>query len=244
MKVLLAGATGFIGKHLLQTLLKDGHEVIVGVRNICDHNENAIELDFANMPYEKNIVENLQGFNVVINAVGIIAETKNQSFKQMHADAPIALFKAAKIAKVQKIIQISALGTKDGVTPYHTSKEEANVYLRALGVDYALLHPSIVYGDDGKSTALFQALASLPFTPIIQDGSQKLQPIYIDDLSATVLTCMKSDKKKIELEVVGEDIVSYKELLQGFRTWLGYKPTKTVSLPTIGTNIIGKILGW
>jgi uncharacterized protein YbjT (DUF2867 family)/uncharacterized membrane protein YphA (DoxX/SURF4 family) len=242
MKILLTGATGFIGKSLLQALLKHGHQVISSVRDTHDFSKNSIELDFTDMPDEKSLVQKLQGFDIVINAVGIIAPSKNQSFKQMHTQAPISLFKAVKAANVKKIIQISALGTKDGVTPYHTSKAEADTYLRELDIEYAILHPSIVYGDDGKSTALFQALASLPFTPIIEDGSQKLQPIYIDDLSATVLACIDSCEKKIELDLVGEDVVSYKELLQGFRLWLGYKPTKAVSMPTIGTDTLGKIL--
>ncbi len=242
MKILLTGATGFIGKSLFQTLQDYGHQVTAAVRKKDSLNKNSIKLDFTDMPDEKSLVSSLQGFDIVINSVGIIAPSKNQSFNQMHTQAPIALFKAAKIAKVQKVIQISALGTQDGVTPYHTSKEEADAYLRELGISYAILHPSIVYGDDGKSTALFQALASLPLTPIIKDGTQKLQPIHIDDLSTTVLASIKSDEQKIELALVGEDIVSYKELLQGFRSYLGYRPTKTVSMPTIGTDMIGKIL--
>jgi len=60
---------------------------------------------------------------------------------------------------------------------------------------------------------------------------------------ATVQKSIYSAKKTIELNVVGGQSVTYKALLQGFRQYLGYKPTKSVSVPTIGTSVHGKILG-
>jgi uncharacterized protein YbjT (DUF2867 family)/uncharacterized membrane protein YphA (DoxX/SURF4 family) len=188
------------------------------------------------------LVKNLQDIDVVINCVGIIAATKTQSFEQMHTTAPIMLFDACKQAHVKKIVHISALGTQEGTTPYHLSKNKADSYLRGLGIDYAILHPSVVYGDDGKSTALFQALSTLPFVPIIADGAQQLQPIYIDDLTRCVQTAISSKQKAIELNLVGETPISYKEMLFGFRAWLGKRPSKAISVPTLGTDIIGKIL--
>ncbi|MFK5976482.1 MAG: SDR family oxidoreductase [Sulfurovum sp.] len=233
MKILIIGATGFIGKSIYQKLKENNYDVVASTRDF---------IDFATLNQDTKLIEKLQGFDVVVNAVGIITQQKGQSFEQMHTIAPIILFDACREVGVKKVIQISALGSQSGTTLYHTSKNRADEYLRDLGLDYAILHPSIVYGDDGKSTALFQGLATLPITPIIKDGSQLLQPIRIEDLVATVQKVVESSEPKIELNVVGATAISYKELLSIFREWLGYKPTKTISLPTIGTNIIGKIL--
>ena len=242
MKILIVGATGFIGKSIYENLVKENFEVIAGLRSPLQFDGDAIKIDFLTLIEDKELHQKLKGFDVIINTVGIIAPKDAQTFEQMHTVAPIALFEMAKEAGVKKIIQISALGSQNGTTPYHTSKNKADIYLRNLGLDYAILHPSVVYGDDGKSTALFQALASLPLVPIIGDGSQKLQPVTVVDLVATVRKALLSTQKQIELDVVGEEPVSYKELLQGFRTWLGYKPAKTISVPTFGTNVIGKVL--
>ncbi|HIP29299.1 MAG TPA: SDR family oxidoreductase [Sulfurospirillum arcachonense] len=233
MKILVIGATGFIGKAIYQTLKQSSDEVIASTREF---------IDFTVLQNDKELVNKLQSFDIVVNTVGIIAETKTESFEQMHTIAPITLFDACKEAGVKKVIHISALGSENGTTAYHTSKNRADEYLRQSGLEYAILHPSIVYGDDGKSTALFQGLATLPLTPIVGDGSQLLQPICIEDLVATVQKFIESDDKKIELNVVGEEPVTYKELLEIFRGWLGHKPTKSVSVPTIGTNVLGKIL--
>ena len=233
MKILIIGSTGFIGKSIYNFLKRDNDEVVASTRTL---------IDFSCLQDDKELVKKLQDFDVVVNAVGIIAETKTQTFEQMHTIAPIVLFDACRKARVQKVIHISALGTQKGITLYHTSKNRADEYLRASGLDYAILHPSIVYGDDGKSTALFQALAMLPLLPIIGDGQQVLQPIALEDLLVTVKRAIESSDKQIELDLVGAKSMSYEELLQGFRTWLGLKPTKSVSVPTFGTDFLGKIL--
>jgi len=233
MKILIIGATGFIGKAIYQKLEESEYEVIKASHD---------EIDFLDLQNDKELVNKLKIFDVVINAVGIIAQTKEATFEQMHTVAPIILFDASLKAKVKKVIHISALGSQSGTTEYHVSKNRADEYLRACGLEYAILHPSIVYGDDGKSTALFWALSTLPLTPIVGDGSQLLQPIRIEDLVATVEQSIESEQKNIELNVVGEEAISYKGLLASFRSWLGYKPTLSVSVPTLGTNVLGKIL--
>ena len=232
MKVLILGSTGFIGKQIAQALKEYGHELV----------EYRCQTNFMNLPEHQELVKMFEPVDMLINAVGIIAETKNKTFEQIHTLAPIAIFDACVEAKVQKVIHISALGSQDGTTAYHKSKNRADEYLRESGLAYAILHPSIVYGDDGKSTALFQALATLPLTPIVGDGSQLLQPVRIEDLIATVQKSIESEEKKIELDVVGAESITYKELLETFRAWLGLNKTKSVSTPTIGTDVLGKIL--
>jgi len=233
MKILIIGATGFIGRAIYEQLKSSHNEIVASTRDF---------IDFSTLQPSQELIKKLQGFDIIVNAVGIIAETKRQTFEQMHTLAPIAIFDASKEAGVKKIIHISALGSERGTTLYHTTKNRADEYLRASGLEYAILHPSVVYGDDGKSTALFQALATLPLTPIVGNGSQLLQPIRIEDLVATVEKCISSEQKNIELNLVGTEPVTYKELLEIFRAWLGLNPTKSVSVPTIGTDIIGKIL--
>ncbi|CAA6804074.1 MAG: UDP-glucose 4-epimerase (EC [uncultured Sulfurovum sp.] len=242
MKILVIGATGFIGKVIYGFLKRGEHEVIAGVRRVQTVDDLSMEFDFSCLQHDKKLVEKLTGFDVVVNAVGIIGETKTQSFEQMHTLAPLALFDACTEARVKKVIQISALGSTNGSTLYHKSKHRADEYLKTLSLDHAILHPSIVYGDDGKSTALFQALATLPIVPLIGDGSQVLQPIALEDLVLTVKRAIESGEKSIELDLVGNKPMTYKELLEGFRKWLGLNPATFINLPSIGTNIVGKIL--
>ncbi|MCK5854505.1 MAG: NAD(P)H-binding protein, partial [Sulfurovaceae bacterium] len=141
MKILIIGATGFIGKAIYQTLRNNSDEVLASTRDF---------IDFSTLQNDKELIKKLEGFDVVVNAVGIIAEQKGQTFEQMHTIAPIVLFDACKEAGVKKVIHISALGSQNGTTDYHVSKNRADEYLRESGLEYAILHPSVVYGDDGK----------------------------------------------------------------------------------------------
>ncbi len=77
--------------------------------------------------------------------------------------------------------------------------------------------------------------------PIIHEGSQELQPIFIDDLVATVIKVIQSNDPKIELDLVGKEPISYRHLLEKFRAWLGKKPTKAVKIPA-SLAFFGKIL--
>jgi len=233
MKILIVGASGFIGQAIYQRLKEGDDEVVASSRAL---------IDFTTLQDDKRLIETLQTFDIVVNAVGIIAQTRTQTFEQIHTLAPIALFDACRKVGVKKVIHISALGSENRTTPYHISKNRADEYLRESGLNYAILHPSVVYGDDGKSTALFQALATLPLIPIVGNGQQLLQPIRIEDLVATVKKAIESHERKIELNVVGAEPITYEGLLQTFRAWLGYKATKSVSVPTFGTDIIGKVL--
>ena len=92
MKVLLLGGTGFIGKHI-HNELKNSHELL----------SFKYKIDFMNLPTHQKLAEILECVDVVINAVGIIAETKTKTFEQIHTLAPIALFDACKEAGVKKV---------------------------------------------------------------------------------------------------------------------------------------------
>jgi len=129
MTILVTGATGFIGKHIVHRLQQEGHHVLGAVRHPKANQEDAVQMDFAHMDEESVLVEKLRGIDILINAVGIIAPTPTQSFEMLHAEAPIRLFAAAKAAGVKRIIQVSALGSQEGTTPYHTSKNRADIYL-------------------------------------------------------------------------------------------------------------------
>lgn len=238
MNILLTGSTGFIGNHLLRALLQQGHCVTACCRNpnrllINSDNLKPLTVDFANFDSSEQWLAHLNGIDVIINCVGIIAETKNQTFEQLHSLAPIALFEAAVLAGVKKVIQISALGADaNAESAYHLSKKAADEVLRGLPLDWFILQPSIVYGDGAQSSALLQALAALPIHVLPEGGKQLLQPIVIDDLVAVVCRCLESDTASQQtLALVGAESISYAGLLQGLRQRLGKSPARTLSLP-------------
>ncbi|MCG7918760.1 MAG: SDR family NAD(P)-dependent oxidoreductase, partial [Candidatus Thiodiazotropha taylori] len=186
MRVLITGASGFIGSHLTQALLDKGHEVLACVRNPEPSKRRwpriiSIKVDFSVDHEVEHWIGRLEGVDVVINAVGIIRETRTQTFDLLHRQTPIALFKACEKAAVKRVIQVSALGADDeAFSHYHLSKRAADCYLRASPIDWVIVMPSIVYGAGAKSMAFFKALSALPVIPLIDRGDQPIQPIHIN----------------------------------------------------------------
>ena len=238
MNILLTGSTGFIGSHVLTKLIQLNHQVTACVRNPSQQQArfpqvNFIGIDFMQATTVEDWLPLLSDIDVVINTVGIISETKKQTFAALHTDAPSALFSATEKAGVKRVIQISALGADDQATSqYHLSKLAADDVLASLSLDWVILKPSLVYGNGAKSMGLFRAMAALPIIPLIEGGTQKMQPIQVNDLVDTIIACLDEDSPSQKvLDVVGPEEMSMKELLLKQRQWLGLKATKTLSTP-------------
>jgi uncharacterized protein YbjT (DUF2867 family) len=196
MRILLTGASGFIGQHLLQALLAEGHEVVCAVRKVKPSNDarlSFIHADFTHDTDKSVWLARLSGIDAVINTVGIFRESGAQTFDKLHVQTPRALFAAcAESHDVHMVVQLSALGADaQADTPYHLSKKAADDYLAALPVRAAIVQPSLVYGSDGTSARVFKALASMPFAVRFGDAPQLVQPIHVDDVVAAIVALLR-----------------------------------------------------
>jgi uncharacterized protein YbjT (DUF2867 family) len=238
MRILITGATGFIGSHIAEAASKAGHQLILCSRNPTIAKQRfpcakSIQVDFSRDDDTDLWRQHTKEIDVVINTVGIIREYGKQTFNALHRDTPIALFRACEISHVKRVIQISALGAdKSAISHYHLSKRAADTLLSGLNLDWAILMPSIVYGPNAKSMALFKALSSLPLIPLVDSGDQPIQPLHISDLVSAVMHCIEADQpihKRIEL--VGPEPITMKALHYQLRNWLGYASARFISLP-------------
>lgn len=235
MKILLTGASGFIGGHLLHALEAAGHQVTPITRR---HGS-----DFNRMLAVQDWLPHLQGVEAVINSVGIITETHGQTFTNLHTRAPIALFQACVQAGVKRVVQISALGADaQAFTPYQLSKKAADDVLRRLPLEWFVLQPSLVYGEGGASMAMFQRMANLPVIPLVGDGKQRIQPVHISDVVATVLQCLHAVPAQRTLEVVGAYPLTLVEWLQLMRKAQGKRAALTLPVP-LGLVMAGASVG-
>ena len=224
MRILLTGRSGFIGQHLYTALQAAGHSVIpIARRSGVDMNQ--LLTPDAWLPY-------LAAVEVIINSVGIIAETKGQTFAKLHYHAPVALFQAAQQAGITRIIQISALGADaQAFSAYHLSKKAADDVLSTLDINWFILRPSLVYGAGGSSAALFKRLASLPLIPLLAQGQQRIQPVHISDVVATVMHALHATPAQRYIDVVGAYPVTLKQWLQQLRQAMGKAPAVYVPVP-------------
>jgi len=238
MNILLTGASGFIGQHIVQALRVNDHKV----KEVTRSNG----YDFNKMTTKEAWLPLLKDIDVVINCVGIIAERRNQTFKTLHFEAPTALFHACAECHTGRVIQISALGADEfAFTPYQLSKKQADDVLRSLALNWFILRPSLVYGRGGKSMQMFEQLASLPVLPLIDGGEQLIQPVHINDLTDCVLKCLISSETNLTLDVVGAHATTFKAWLQLMRTSKGKRRAVVISIPfaiSLGVAKFGKFI--
>ncbi|HEU5136473.1 MAG TPA: SDR family oxidoreductase [Steroidobacteraceae bacterium] len=235
MRVLIAGASGFIGANLAHACAGAGHEVICGGRQPreCVPGARQLRLDYA-VPAPRDVLaQALRGVEVVVNAVGILRPRGAQTFEALHARGPAALFAAAQAAGVRRIVQVSALGAEpQALSAYHRSKSEADLTLMALPVDWAIVKPSLVYGPGGASAHLFDTLASLPLIPLPAGGLQRIQPVHIDDVTRVLLRLIESPAElRCTVQLVGAEPTTLAEFLHSLRAAIGLRPTRALSIP-------------
>jgi len=237
MKVLLTGATGFIGSHVAEVLRGAGHEVFPATR--------ANGVDFNQLQKPECWLPLLQGVEAVINCVGIIVENRTQDFITLHYRVPVALFHACVKAGVKRVIQVSALGADThAVTSFLVSKGKADEVLRGLPLDWFIIRPSLVVGPGGQSAEFFQRLANLPIIPLIDGGRQWIQPVHIDDLVAAVNQCLVTGTAQRTIDAVGPQTMTVCDRLQSLRRECGKTPAPVLSIPYPLALLVSHLVQW
>jgi len=239
MRILIAGASGFIGSALCRALTAAGHQVVHGVRRPQTADEVAI--DFTR-PDPAAWHQALRGCDAAINAVGIIREHRQQTFLALHTRGPQDFFTACVAAGVHRVVQVSAQGAATGTAPFLASKRAADDFLQSLPLQWQIVRPSLVYGADGHSARFFRLLASLPLTPLPLGGKQHLHSIHIDDLGAEIVRLLDPATPAGQcLDLVGGEALTLRELVATYRRSLGFPPAPVLPLPGWLMSIAARI---
>ena len=247
MRILITGATGFIGSSLLAALHKNGHHVVACVHRTDDvhlpSGTQTLAVDYMRDLTAAAWLPRLAGVDVVINAVGILRESARATFAELHHLAPRALFQACEQGGVRRVIQISALGADKGaVSRYHHSKRAADNYLRAGTLAWTILQPSVVFGPQGASTQLFLGLASQPLIPLVGRGEQRMQPIHIDDLVAMAVRLVEHKLAiRQTIVAVGAEAVTLRSMLEVYRGSLGLGKACMLPVPLVLMRLAARV---
>lgn len=240
MNVLVTGATGFLGFNIAKALVKAGHSVVACARNPDEWRTKLPMFTWQEVDFSKDVTSaawlpRLTNVDLVINAVGIIAESGEQTFKRIQTDAPCALFAAANELNL-KVIQISAIGADqpNQMPPFLETKKHADHFLQALPVDSVIAYPSIVMGRAGTSTALFQKIAALPVIPLIGKGEQVVNPVHIDDVVAAIVHIVSHwEAGKRTFYLTGSEVYTLRKLYDEQREWLRLPEARFLEVPKL-----------
>jgi uncharacterized protein YbjT (DUF2867 family) len=248
MKVFLTGATGFVGREVLQHAVDAGHQVRALVRSSPKFDARPeLESVIGDATDPESLRGRLAGCDAAIHLIGIIREfpARNITFRKLHTEATRNVLQAAKEQKVSRFLHMSANGVRAGaVTGYHKTKWEAEQLVRQSGLDWTIFRPSLIFGPrDQFVNMLADLIRKLPVIPVMGDGRYRLQPVSINDVAAgfvNALTTQESIGKTFHCG--GPRAFSYDEVLDKIGAAIGKRSVSKLHQPLLLMKPIVRLL--
>lgn len=247
------GGGGFIGRHVVQRLARQGDTVRVAVRRPDAAaflkplgNVGQIVPVQANVRDDASVAAAVAGADGVINLVGVLSEGGRQTFAEVHARAAGRIARAAADAGVDALVHVSAIGA-DRASPsaYGRSKAAGEAAAVEAFPGSAIIRPSVVFGPEDDFINKFAELIRLsPVVPLFFDarkmprfrmdgifmvpeidaGVTRMQPVYVGDVADAVVVALgRDDAAGRVFELGGPQVYTYHELMELIVRELGLK---------------------
>jgi uncharacterized protein YbjT (DUF2867 family) len=219
--VTVFGASGFLGRHVVQALARRGYRVRAAVRrpDLAGFLQplgmvGQVMPVQANLRFPWSVAKAAEGAYAVVNLVGILAPKGRQTFAAVQDVGARTVAQAAAAGRA-RLVQVSAIGADpQGPTPYQRSKAAGEA--AALAVEAAVvLRPSVIFGPEDDFFNRFAALARLlPVMPLIGDGATRFQPVFVGDVAETVARAVDGAIAGNRIyELGGPTIASLKDIM-------------------------------
>ena len=249
-KVLVVGASGQIGRHLIRKLTKDNYVVTAVTRNLHQKGYllktqspiGFLEIIEENIFNEEKLNNIIKNHDICINLVGILFERKNNTFQNIHENFPSILSKLCKKNNIEQLIHISALGIDNAeYSIYAKSKINGENLVKENFNRSVILKPSICYSVDDKFSTRFMSLLNLlPIMPLYYKGRTKFTPIHVTDLVNIIYEIVKRKTTGETIECIGPEVLTFKEIILKLLKAID-KKRLLIPLPLILAKMTAKI---
>jgi NADH dehydrogenase len=248
--VFVTGATGFVGKSVVRTLLAKGYTPVCLVRSpsklrklFSDVDPSRLVAVVGDLSDRKALQQAADLSQAAIHLVGIIIARplRGQTFTRVHVSGTKNVLAAVTSAGINRYVHMSALGSRPGAhAKYHQTKWEAEELVRASGLNWTIFRPSVVHGPDGEFMQLmkrFMCGLIPPIIPYFGSGDAKIQPVSVKDVAHCFVSAIETAADSHHQQVYslgGPRAYSWREFYNTCRTLMpGAKRWKPmVSLPT------------
>ena len=234
MKVLVTGATGYVGAAVVRRLEADGHAVRPFSR--------ASGGDIAN---PASVEEAMDGVDAAVNLVAIL-EGSPELFDQVVAGGARNIVAAARAAGVRRVLHMSALGVTEKHAPltgYWGAKWKAKRAVIESDRDWTVFEPSFVFSQSGGAFAEFERLTRLPVVPVIGNGRYRHQPVWLGDVAAAFSRALERPETIGKVYPLGgPQVFTFDELLDEIARVTGRRSHPKVHAPAACVRLQAKLL--
>lgn len=249
--ILVTGAAGYLGSHIVRRLVESGRPVRALVRNRqwaeAEGRLAGLRVEWAegDVTRPETLAAAMQGVETVIHTVAIAIEKGGRTYEDINYRGTVNVVEAAKAAGVKRFINISQLGA-DSKLPYRflASKGKAQEYVAASGLDWTAFRPSVIFGPEDEFANTFAKLAPISplIYPIIGDGQAAFQPVWVEDVVTAVVKAL-TDETTVgqELELGGPEVLKLEEIERRTLAAIGAR-RKLVRFPLSLLRVIVKVM--
>jgi uncharacterized protein YbjT (DUF2867 family) len=223
MLITIFGASGFLGRHVVRALARDGYRIRAAVRrpDLAGHLQplgrvGQIHAVQANLRHPASVEAAVHDSAVVVNLVGILFERGRQRFTAVHAGGAELVARAAA-AHGARLVHVSAIGADENATArYARTKGLGEAAVFAAVPDAVVFRPSVIFGPDDDFFNKFAAMARLsPFLPLVGGGHTRFQPVFGGDVGEAIAKAVANETKPGTIyELGGPEVYTFKELMQ------------------------------
>lgn len=245
--VTVFGGSGFVGRHVVRALVKDGWRVRVPMRRPHTGHElrvignvGQVQLVQANIRFMRSVERAVEGSDAVINLVGILFKSGKQSFSAVHAIGARTVAEAAANMGVTNYVHMSAIGASedDAASDYAQSKGESERLVREIMPTADIMRPSIIFGEGDAFFNRFAAMAQLsPALPLI-GGDTKFQPVYVANVAEAIAKVAARGTNGKTYELGGPRVYSFAEMMKFLMTVIDRKRI-LLPVPWMAANALG-----
>ena len=219
MTVMVTGATGFLGRRVVQTLLDRGKDVRCLVRS--PGAEAMFDLDRVDVHYGSvtdpaSLRAAFYDLDEVVHLVAVIQEKGGATFFRINVEGTRNVLEAAKDAGVRRFVHLSAIGAQENpAMRYLYSKWVAEQLVFSSGVPYTILRPSLIFGEgDEFMNALAGLVRTMPVVPVIGNGKNEFQPVSVDDVAQCVANAVDNPRlRNRRVEIGGPQRLTYDQIV-------------------------------
>lgn len=232
--LLITGAAGFIGTHLLRRLPAARDQVIRCLSRAARPASGNLRWVAGDLTAPASYAPHLDGVTTVIHLAAATGARGRDEYYRVNADGTARLLEACARAGVRRFLYVSSIAAKFDEPRYHygRSKRQAEEAVRRSGLPFAIVRPTIVAGREGPAWRRLEALAAGPVTVLVGDGGTRVQPVHVDDVATALVRVLEDEMFGCAAyDLGGPEIVTIEDLIRRIRRARDGTSPRMVHLP-------------